>query len=93
MTDCLTVQHLKRINTSKIATDPLLLSIAASVIGLIEDIKETKISQASINYLVDLLPSLYEEDGTGLLMMHLTTNKPDCFICEAIADRLSGGTA
>ena len=93
MTECQTVHHLMRISKSRTGTDPLLQSIATNVLDIIEDIKKSKISKESIDYLVELLPSVYEEDGTGLLMRHLSTSKPDCSICEAIEARILGGTS
>ena len=69
----------------------MVTNIALAAIGIVDDIRETKISERNINYLVDLLPALYEQDDTDLLRRHLDTDKPDCLICAAIEARLASG--
>ena len=93
MVECATIQHLKGILKSKNAADPLVQNIAATVLRIIEDIEESKVTEQSIDYLVQLLPPVYEGSDTDLLVQHLTTSKPDCPICEALALRLLGGTS
>jgi hypothetical protein len=91
MSECLVVQNLKRISQGRIATDPVLKNIAAATIGIVDDIRESKLSEENINYLVALLPALYEQDDTGLLRRDIEAGKPDCLICAAIETRLASG--
>ena len=91
MSECLLVQHLKRISQGRIATASGLENVAAAAIGIVEDIRESNISDVNISYLVDLLPAHYEQDNTDLLHRHIDTDKPDCLICEAIETRLARG--
>lgn len=91
MSECLLVQKLKRISTGRIATDPVLKNIAAAALGIVDDIRESRISEVNINYLVALLPALYEQDDTGRLCRDIEAGKPDCLICAAIETRLASG--
>lgn len=89
MSECVLIQHLKRI----IGIDPELKNIAGPLLAIVHDIRESKISGSNINYLVDLLPAIYELDDTDLLRRHLETGKPDCLICAAVETRLASGTS
>lgn len=91
MSKCVVVQHLKRISRGGIATDPVLKNIATAALGIVDDIRESRISEENIKYLVDLLPALYEQDDTGLLRRDIEAGKPDCLICTAIETRLASG--
>ena len=93
MPECLLVQHLRRISQRKIATDSMVTNISLAAIGIVDDIRETKISERNINYLVDLFPAIYERDDTDLLRRHLETSEADCLICAAIKTRLANGAS
>ena len=98
MAECSLVQHLKRISKGRVATDPVMtniavaIRIAVSAIRIVDDIRESRISEKNINYLVDLLPAIYELDDPDLLRIHLEIDDPDCLICAAIKTRLAHDT-
>ena len=92
MAECSLVQHLKRISKGRVATDPVMTNIAVSAIRIVDDIRESRISEKNINYLVDLLPAIYDLDDPDLLRIHLEIDDPDCLICAAIKTRLAHDT-
>lgn len=92
MAECSLVQHLKRISKGRVATDPVMTNIAVSAIRIVDDIRESRISEKNINYLVDLLPAIYELDDPDLLRIHLEIDDPDCLICAAIKTRIAHDT-
>ena len=85
--ECNTIRYLKRLSAPDASVDQGVGAIAASTLKIIEDARESSMTNQDLDYLHILVDCICLE-GHEILAAHLRDGVPDCDICAALVKHM-----